>query len=103
MLFAILNRGLNPTTGGQKSSRGRVGSSQPEASVRIKLAKLRETEYQCDHLDWRSRERQAESPCPALPGKLTSSPSVSARKSAAGTEVIRYGHRKFTPLQKSAS
>jgi hypothetical protein len=42
----------------EESARGRGSSSQPEASVRIKLAKLRETEYQSDHLDWQSREQQ---------------------------------------------
>jgi len=46
----------------RESSRGRGSSSQPEASVRIKLAKLRETEYQADHLDWQSRERQEAKP-----------------------------------------
>jgi hypothetical protein len=40
----------------EESVRGRGSSSQPEASVRIKLAKLRETEYQSDHLDWQSRQ-----------------------------------------------
>jgi hypothetical protein len=40
----------------EESTRGRGSSSQTEASVRIKLAKLRETEYQSDHLDWQSRE-----------------------------------------------
>jgi hypothetical protein len=51
-----------PYSGGRESSRGRGSSSQPEASVRIKLAKLRETEYQSDHLDWQSRERQEAAP-----------------------------------------
>src|SRR5208283_4814171 len=46
-----------PYSGGRESSRGRGSSSQTEATVRIKLAKLRETEYQSDHLDWHSRER----------------------------------------------
>ena len=46
------------SSGGKESSRGRGSNSQTEASVRIKLAKLRETEYQSDHLDWQSRERQ---------------------------------------------
>ena len=46
-----------PSSSGRESSRGRGGSSQMEASVRIKLAKLRETEYQSDHLDSRSRVR----------------------------------------------
>ena len=45
-----------PASGGRESSRGRGNSSQMEASVRIKLAKLHETEYQSDHLDWQSRE-----------------------------------------------
>jgi hypothetical protein len=40
----------------RESSRGRGSNSQTEASVRLKLAKLRETEYQSDHLDWQSRE-----------------------------------------------
>jgi hypothetical protein len=51
-----------PYGGGRESSRGRGSSSQSEASVRIKLAKLRETEYQSDHLDWQSRERQEPKP-----------------------------------------
>ena len=46
----------------RESTRGRGSSSQPEASVRIKLAKLRETEYQSDHLDWQNRERQEAKP-----------------------------------------
>ncbi len=46
-----------PYSGGRESSRGRGSSSQTEASVRIRLAKLRETEYQSDHPDWQSRER----------------------------------------------
>ena len=37
-------------------------SSQTEASVRIKLAKLREAEYQSDHLDSQSRERPEAKP-----------------------------------------
>jgi hypothetical protein len=48
--------------GGRESSRGRSSSSQTGASVRIKLAKLRETEYQSDRLDWQSRERQEAKP-----------------------------------------
>jgi hypothetical protein len=40
----------------EESTRGRGSSSPTEANVRIKLAKLRETEYQSDHLDWQSRE-----------------------------------------------
>jgi hypothetical protein len=51
-----------PYSGGRESSRGRGSSSQTEASVRVKLAKLRETEYQSDHLDWQSRERQEAKP-----------------------------------------
>jgi hypothetical protein len=51
-----------PYSGGRESSRGRGSSSQPEASVRIKLAKLRETEYQSDCLDWQSRRRQEAKP-----------------------------------------
>jgi hypothetical protein len=47
-----------PYGGRRESSRGRGSSSHTEASVRIRLAKLRETEYQSDHLDWQSRERQ---------------------------------------------
>ncbi len=47
------------------SSRGRGSSSPAEASVRIKLAKLRETEYQSDPLDSQSRER-AEAEPPSL-------------------------------------
>jgi hypothetical protein len=42
---------------GRESTRGRGGSSQTEASVRIKLAKLREAEYQSDQLDLPIRER----------------------------------------------
>jgi hypothetical protein len=49
-------------SGGRESSRGRGCGSQPEASVRMKLAKLRETEYQADLLDWQSRERQEAKP-----------------------------------------
>jgi DNA-binding MarR family transcriptional regulator len=45
------------------SGRGRGSTSPAEASVRIKLAKLRETEYQSDPLDSQSRERpEAEPP-----------------------------------------
>jgi len=52
-----------PYRGGRESSRGRGSSSQAEAIVRMKLAKLRETEYQSDHLDAQSRERpEAEPP-----------------------------------------
>ena len=51
-----------PSSGGRESSRGRGSSSQPEVSVRIKLAKLRETEYQSDHLDWQRREWQEAKP-----------------------------------------
>lgn len=51
-----------PYSGRRESSRGRGSSSQTEASVRVKLAKLRETEYQSDHLDWKSRERQEAKP-----------------------------------------
>ena len=46
----------------RKSSRGRGSGSQPETSVRMKLAKLRETEYLSDHLEWQSRERQEVAP-----------------------------------------
>src|SRR5271165_1757263 len=46
-----------PSSRSRESSRGRGGSSQTEASVRIELAKLREAEYQSDHLDLPSRER----------------------------------------------
>jgi hypothetical protein len=49
-------------SGGRESSRGRGGSWQTEASVRLKLAKLRETESQSDHLEWQSRERQETKP-----------------------------------------
>jgi hypothetical protein len=51
-----------PTSRSRESTRGRGSSSQIDASVRIKLAKLRETEYQSDHLDWQSRERQEAKP-----------------------------------------
>jgi len=47
---------------GRESSRGRGGSSQTEASVRIKLAKLREAEYQSEHLDSRCREHPEAEP-----------------------------------------
>jgi hypothetical protein len=47
---------------GREASRGRGRSSQTESGVRTKLAKLRETEYQSDHLDWQVRERQAAKP-----------------------------------------
>ena len=46
-----------PSSRCRESSRGRGSSSQTEASVRIELAKLRETEFQSDHLDSQSRER----------------------------------------------
>jgi hypothetical protein len=46
-----------PSNWSRESSRGRGGSSQTEASIRIELAKLREAEYQSDHLDLPSRER----------------------------------------------
>jgi hypothetical protein len=51
-----------PYGGARESSRGRGSNSQTEASVRIRLAKLRETEYQADHLDWQSHERQEAKP-----------------------------------------
>jgi hypothetical protein len=51
-----------PYSGGRELSRGRGSTSQTEAIVRTKLAKLRETEYQSDHLDWQSRERQEAKP-----------------------------------------
>ena len=51
-----------PSSRSRESSRGRGGSSQTEASVRIKLAKLREAEYQSDHLDLQSRERPEAEP-----------------------------------------
>jgi hypothetical protein len=50
------------SSGGRESSRGRRSSSPTDASVRIRLAKLRETEHQSDHLDWQSRERQEAKP-----------------------------------------
>ncbi len=46
-----------PSSYSRESSRGRGSSSQTEASIRIKLAKLRETEYLSDQLDSHSRER----------------------------------------------
>ena len=46
-----------PSSRSRDSTRGRGGSSQTEASARIRLAKLRETEYQSDHLDAQRRER----------------------------------------------
>ena len=52
-----------PSSWSRESSRGRGSSSQTEACVRIKLEKLREAEYQSDHLDSQSRERlEAEPP-----------------------------------------
>jgi hypothetical protein len=51
-----------PSSRSRESSRGRGGCSQTEASVRTKLAKLRETEYQSDHLDSQSRERPEAKP-----------------------------------------
>jgi hypothetical protein len=51
-----------PSIGGRESSRGRGSNSQTGASVRIELAKLRETEYQSDHLIWQTRERQEAKP-----------------------------------------
>ncbi len=54
-----------PTSRSRESTRGRGSSSQIEASVRIKLAKLRETEYQSDQLDSRSREVPA-APLPTV-------------------------------------
>jgi hypothetical protein len=54
-----------PYGGGRESTRGRGSSSQIEASVRIKLAKLRETEDQSDQLDSRSREVPA-APLPTV-------------------------------------
>ena len=50
-------RESEPSSRRRESSRGRGASAQTEASVRIKLAKLRETEYQSDHLDAQSCER----------------------------------------------
>jgi hypothetical protein len=47
---------------GRESNRGRSGSSQKEPSVRIKLAKLRETEHYSDHPDVQSRERPEAKP-----------------------------------------
>jgi hypothetical protein len=46
----------------RESSRARGSGSQPEARIRMKLAKLHETEYQSDHLDSHSRERQEAKP-----------------------------------------
>jgi len=46
----------------RESSRGRSSGSQTEGSVRIKLAKLRESEYQSDQLDLQSRERPEAEP-----------------------------------------
>lgn len=51
-----------PYNGGRESSRGRGGSTQTKASVRIRLAKLKEAEYQSDHLDCQSRKRQEAKP-----------------------------------------
>jgi hypothetical protein len=46
----------------RESSRGRGSGSQTEPSVRMRLAKLREAEYQSDHLDLQSRERPEAKP-----------------------------------------
>jgi hypothetical protein len=51
-----------PSSRSRESSRGRGSSSQTEVSVRTKLAKLREAEYQSDHLDLHSRERPEAEP-----------------------------------------
>ena len=51
-----------PSDRSRESSRGRGTSSQTEASVRTKLAKLREVEYQSDHLDLQSRARPESEP-----------------------------------------
>jgi hypothetical protein len=51
-----------PSSRSRESSRGRGGSSQTEASVRIKLAKLREAECQSEHLDSQRRERPEAEP-----------------------------------------
>jgi hypothetical protein len=51
-----------PSAHRHESSRGRGSGSQPETSVRMKLAKLRETEYQSDHSEWQSRDRQEAAP-----------------------------------------
>jgi len=51
-----------PSSRSRDSTRGRGSSSQTEASARIRLAKLRETEYQSDHLDSQSRERPEAKP-----------------------------------------
>jgi hypothetical protein len=51
-----------PSSWSRESSRGRGSSSQTEASVRIELAKLREAEYQSDHLDSQSREHPEAKP-----------------------------------------
>ena len=92
-----------PSDRRKESSRGRGSSSQPEASVRIKLAKLRETEYQADISIGRAASAKKQSPCPAIPVKLTFSRIVNARKFLIAIEAIRSGHRRFAPLQKSAS
>lgn len=55
--FRDSQRESEPSSRSRESSRGRGGSSQTEASVRIKLAKLREAEYQSEHLDSQRRER----------------------------------------------
>jgi hypothetical protein len=54
--------GSEPSSRSRGSSRGRGGSSQTEASVRIKLAKLREAEHQSDHLELPSRDRAVAKP-----------------------------------------
>ncbi|MGB7846206.1 MAG: hypothetical protein WBL63_11365 [Candidatus Acidiferrum sp.] len=51
-----------PSSRSQESNRGRSSGSRTEASVRIELIKLRETESQSDHLDSQSRERPAAKP-----------------------------------------
>jgi hypothetical protein len=60
--FRDSQRQSEPSGHCRESSRGRESGSQPEASVGIKLTKLRETESQSDHLDRQSRECQEAKP-----------------------------------------
>jgi len=56
-----------PSSRSPESSRGRGSSSQTEASARIRLAKLRETEFQADHLHSQSREHPEAQPLSLSP------------------------------------
>jgi hypothetical protein len=68
-----------PSSRSRESSRGRGSSSPTDASVRIKLAKLRETEYQSDHFDSESRERPEAKP-PSLPRDIRQADLLAQRE-----------------------